>query len=369
MIMFILFLCVSLCAIAAQLSKRSQIWFMLISMIMLAVVMGGSYDCADYANYMRQYNYIELSNINFFPDDGGYSLINLIFKNWGFEYDEFRFVLDVLLLSLMFYVIYKILGEVYSLTTLFIIFPLAFDAVQVRNFILEVILLVGIYLYAKEKSKSMKKLMLSLMIAFSFHKTAVFFMLIYPLVKCAKFKLGRVLIFVLIMFGLCMPLYADYILANNMDVYYYLSSVENIDHYQYYALDEFEKRHITSWAVTIIYIFVIYWIRRKLKKNSVDSFTTRYADITYEFAKLMCLLLPFFPILQDLDRLVRDLTIPLYILVILYIKQVNMLSKSIVYYASLFMIACAVGYVKLYHGLGDMVWPLLENNHLFDLFK
>lgn len=369
MVSFILILCVMIGIIASMFRKDSQAKFTIIIIILLSFVMGFSYDCDDYSNYLITYNNVVIEKVNLFPQDGGYSLINLLFKNWGFEYDEFRFVLDVLLLSLMFYVIYKILGEVYSLTTLFIIFPLAFDAVQVRNFILEVILLVGIYLYAKEKSKSMKKLMLSLMIAFFFHKSAVFFMLIYPLVKCAKFKLGRVLIFVLIMFGLCMPLYADYILANNMDVFYYLSSVENIDHYQYYALDEFEKRHITSWAVTIIYVFVIYWIRRKLKKISVDSFTTRYAYITYEFAKLMCLLLPFFPILQDLDRLVRDLTIPLYILVILYIKQVNMLSKSIVYYASLFMIACAVGYVKLYHGLGDMVWPLLENNHLFDLFK
>lgn len=371
MVVFIILLCVVISSIASKFNEESQKVFTILSVILLSLVMGMSYDCTDYFNYLVKYNYITEKEINFLAEDGGYSVLNLIFNTLGFKYDEFRFILDFILILVLLYVVHKILNETYTILPLFIIFPMAYDIVQVRNFILEVILFLGIYLNAKQDKDSLKILMICLAFALFFHKSAIFFMLVYPVRKLMNGNWSRGVVAFLMIIGLCMPIYADYILAYNMDVYYFASDIDNVGHYKYYALDEFENRHITSWAVTVMYMVVIYWFLKKIKYGGVkfNDFTIRYVTILFRLSIVMCILLPLFPLFQDLDRLVRDLTIPLYVLIILYTKQLRFFFNKVVSYVVLLIMACWVGYVKLYHGLPEIVWPLLDNNHFGDLLK
>ena len=368
MVSFTIFLIFVLCGIASFTNQKGQCALSIASVILLSLVMGLSYDSADYGNYLhRYYNGLD-ATVHPLLSDPGYLFLNNIFNIIGFTFEEYRYFLTLLLIIFIFGTWYKIYGETYTLFPLYIIYPMIFDIIQYRNFIIEIIIFCGFYIYAR-KDNNLHGFMLCVIFACLFHKAAIFFLLIYCIDKMMKSRCGRKALLLFMLIGVLMPLYAESVKDMSMDVYLGLANIENIGHYKDYLMDDFKTRHYTSWAVTIIYLIIIYRIRKDImKKRIVDKFYARYSEMMYDTIILMCILLPIFPLLQDLDRLLRILTLPLYTIMIWYVKERSILINKIFGWCCVLVFAMMVGYVKLYHGLPEVVPVIFEKNYWYELF-
>lgn len=346
-------------------------------------IIGLAYDVTDYANYLDLYDASfwfkgsydsDLARANGYGSDYIYALINSIFYSIGFSFPEFRAILTILCLVPIFYIEMEMTGNSIYPLALYMIFPMVFDIIQTRNFLLETLLFIGIYVATVSSQLKMLKFFACVFFAFFFHKSAIFFFPFFLIYQLRNSKYGRRISYLLVLMGICMPLYADSL--SSLSIFtYVIPGLNDSSKFIDYASNNFQFRHITSWVEALFTTYILYRIYTIIKRNkeNYNKYAITWTKITYELSLYLCMLLPIFPILQDLDRLLRDLLLPTFIVFYFFIftnkDDSELTTKKIFFLVITIVYSMIICYVKFYHGLADAVLPdIMKNNFLLDLF-
>ena len=196
----------------------------LLSIIIFAVLMGLCYDVNDYNIYLNMYNGAYYFNFNYIMDrdasnwygfafDYGFAIVNKIGQVFNFTYEEFRFVYQTILISVLLGTIIKFLKSAtlfIVVLSLYIIFPFWDDIFQIRNFFVEVSFIVAVYMFIRCKRFKTVIYIAIMLIGTTFHSISWVYVFWAILEKIRNRIFIKQIYKLLITFGILLPVYAMY---------------------------------------------------------------------------------------------------------------------------------------------------------------
>lgn len=319
--------CCLLCGFSLILKKQHGNVVLIPLVILLVILMGGTYICSDYSMYETMFyasKYLDFSSFSVeesrevgYSRDIGYSLLNYIGYVILDDYMIFKFAASALFLSILLMKVSKITYYVAIPILLYLYFPFFMDVVEVRNFIGEVFLFLGIYEYVFSTKHKLCKFYIYIMISASIHSVFAIYTL-FPCINALKHNAKKKWLynFVLIV-GLCMPLYESYILAQ-IQVYLnmYQTLVASPGHFNaYLAQANTRFGFIVSYIKVVAIVLLLKYIVGKIN-NSENIFTLQqksYSVTIYDFFLYMCMLFPIIGLDATVTRIPRNLFIEVYV--------------------------------------------------------
>ena len=332
----------------------------------LALLMGTSYNMADYENYCGFY----ASSINFdfdffdyggalwfgYSRDSGYTLINYYANYSGFNYIEFKTILSLLCMLALSYWVYRLSNNCICFLILYLIYPFFMDVIQIRNYIVEIILFYA--LYDLSQNKNTIKYVLFVLIAASFHSLALVYLpfaFFYALSgNFIVVKLKKMLL----LLGAMMPIYAPYIEENMELIGLLLSNDSGIQHYERYTTVSMGYGYL--YAYLFILIVIIY-----LRKYKNIFMHNNFFHVVYDMYFYLLMLSPLYAVNGNMTRIPRNLMLPLFVIMSMTEWRKN---KDLSFIA-LVVVIFLFGWFDLYKpGTGENVLLILQNNIFADFF-
>lgn len=162
----------------------------------------------DYALYRDAYN--SVVNLKF---EYGYEFLADLSKQVGFDYAEFRLIIGIVGLVLMFHFINKLNINSIGILFIYIINSFFIDVSQIRNFMLTVFLVMAFVTLIENRKHSFFKSFVYILIGSSFQVLGYFFLLVYVVFIIYRIKKARSvlsLIFILSSLVFILPVIRDY---------------------------------------------------------------------------------------------------------------------------------------------------------------
>lgn len=227
--------------------------------------MGFNYDNPDYDNYIIMFNEAHFpSNFNIFDVlDIGYKSIQASYKEiFNYNYTEFRLLITCFLFVILGIVTYKNCREYNLFLSIYLIFYLVLDEIQIRNFTSFVILLPFLIYYLSNLSKkSLILYILGVILAFTIHFSAIFY-LIFSLLYIKSDKI-RITILILAIIGISM-------------IQYIISDLAMLD-----RVDNYAKPSILGVSAGIFLLVCNYLFIQKIISNKLSNkIRTNWSDTT-----------------------------------------------------------------------------------------
>lgn len=366
----------------------SLIWFpkndtrVLYSLYFLMLLMAGfSYGLQDYGMYEKFYdNSLLFEFVNLFDyteairsdysRDFGYTILSLLFNYIGADFYIYRFFLYFVGLLIITYYSKKISENAVSVLGLYLLYPFIMDNIQIRNYMVEIVLFVGFYYYCKKTNATLKWLFF-IFIGVSFHSSAIAYIL-FPLfdkLLDSKFKFIS-MFFVLV--GICMPLYAGWVQDNWMVVGMLLrDSDTSFSHYAFYTEKDVIRKHLTCYTFMVIAYFVSVVLcnisREKYIIKPENNILILYIEKVRIFLMYNFCFMPLYPLFSDLAiRFPRNCLLMLFVCISLIIAKSNTLYRCMWFGIGAIM-ALFMGRLDLYAPvLIDTVSIFMSRNYLFE---
>lgn len=189
----------------------------------MCLIMGLNYENPDYQNYVwayenadlpYKYNILEIIDI-------GFKIIQALTKKIGItDYGNFRFILSFILFTIFGLTIINNCKYYNLYFIIYLIFYLALDEIQIRNFTSFVILLPFLIYYIKNQNlKGVLIYILGIFVAFTIHFSAVFYGIF--ILSVFKSKVSKIIFILIILIVLC-------IVGGGMSE---LAMINRVDHY------------------------------------------------------------------------------------------------------------------------------------------
>lgn len=347
----------------------------------IILIMGGASNCPDYMNYESMYYNAVNFSWQYFWDpsvaysmgycrDFGYSITNYIGNELGLTYQDYKFVSSLIFLMTLFIYTWRIIkNKLIIFLCLYIVYPYLMDVIQVRNFMFVVFLFMGIYYLTYAKKNRRLKFIALMMIAATFHTIALLYLPFVFFENCIK-KWTRFILYILILIGLLMPFYADWIKTNWMFAWMLLSGTDtSLAHYAQYVMNTNDGLAYLARYFLLLFIVMFLSHIKDVMKNA-DSYLGRYTKNIYWLSMYCLIFLPLFPMFGDLGaRLLRNL---LYFVIVGSVIgcsfEENRINRIVVALTAILIIS-TVGWLELYNEyLRDNVQVILSNNVLYTLF-
>lgn len=128
-----------------------------------------------------------------------FKYINFIGKKLGLTYEEFSFLITIILVLMVFKIVNKYSKHKTFTISLFMLYPLIDNLIQRKNFIGTIILLYSIKFLKINSLKNLFKYLLSLMLAFLIHPIFIIYSLV-PFLEKLKEKKWAVMVLLFIIF-------------------------------------------------------------------------------------------------------------------------------------------------------------------------
>ena len=319
------------------------------------------YGNADYASYENMYRHYALWDTGFTFSNIGYKVLCDIFFNLGFTYQQFLVIEATVGMAVIACVIFKNCKIPALVVVLYFIYPYMMDTVQVRNFLAEALILLGISLYINFYTfKGYAYMAICLVFASLIHVSALTYLilLLLPLLKREYLK-------ILIVFAALFEL----------SLIFYMKEIVNLLGLGDHISGFFDKSISAFTAVFLVaYFLIAYIVFRKLRKeDNLDEKDARWNIIV---TRVNVLLIPFLPlcfVTNDFQRLYRNVFILSYIAIVnLYAARRKYKVKLPLMKVETMILLGTFGYAivsnivfvtSLYWD--TVVLPLFENNILF----
>lgn len=346
--------------------------------IFLFICMGFNYDNADYDSYQSMYYASKYFDYNIFDymsalqygysRDPGFALLNKIFLEMGFSYDEFKCFITLLSLIMLFLLISKFVKNEWKVIVIYLMYPFFMDIIQFRNFLVEVLLIFALYLYLQGGKYKYFKYIGCLLFGATIHNVAIVYIgfLVYLYIK--KFRIGTYIIYFFILIGIMLPLYAGIVTEQLAFLGMLLSDGTSIEHFTQYLDKSMNYGYLIPYGYILMATIVMRIINIS-EKNESNAFNKEYIAIVYQLFLYLSVLLPIFAINGNLIRIPRNLMILFYIALIYYI---NMTKKNTKW--CLFAIAVLGSFIL---GMVDLYYPdstafnmdlIFNKNYIFEFF-
>ena len=283
--------------------KKNRIYAILL-LAFLFVLLAFQYGNADYFSYENMYTYFAGRNGTNTFSNIGYKWLCILFFELGLSYDQFLIVEAILGLGIIGYVVFKNCKLPGLVLVLYLIYPYMMDTVQVRNFLAEAVVLLGISLYINLPAlRGYIYMAICLLAASLIHVSALVYLvfLLLPLMKTKHVK-------VLIVFGV---LFECVLMAYAKEIVQLLGMNEHVTSY-------FDKRISVYTAIFLIFYFSIAYIGLNQMKR-INPENEKYARWNLIVNRVNILILPFVPlcfITNDFQRIYRNVFLLSYIAVV-----------------------------------------------------
>lgn len=348
----------------------------------IIAIMGGNSSNPDYLNYESMYyNAVNFSWQNFWDPsvsysmgycrDFGYSITNYIGNEFGLSYQEYKFVSSLFFFTVLLLYIWKIVkGKLIIFLSLYMIYPFLMDVIQVRNFMFVVLLFVGMYYLSYATTWRYLKFSSIMLIAATFHTVALLYLPFALFKKWINKKWIKYILYIPILVGILMPVYADWTKSNWMLAWMLLTDTNtSVAHYAQYVMETNNGLvYLARYFVLIFIVMFLYRIQDAMK-NRNHNFSI-YTKNIYLLSLYCLIFLPLFPMFIDLGaRLLRNLLYFVMVGAVIYYSSEKRRASGIVVYIIAVLIVGMVGWLELYNVyLRDNVQVILDNNVLYTLF-
>lgn len=359
--------------------NNSVVAFASLFMLMLTFCFG--YDNADYIPYENLYLALKnskdysLEAMDIFPllgyvrTDYGYVFITKLFYEIGFSYFDFRVIMTGGLLFIIFLVIRKITAIPIFVLLLYFIYPAFFDVIQIRNWCVEIGLLVGIYWMASRGKLEGLGFLLPNFITATIHIAAVIYLPFLAFHYIRQYKYGRYLINIMCCIGGLAP-FVSVFLVDNIDQILLLVFSLDIGGINYFA-EPIGIRRFIAYVAVLVMSGTLYFIKRQYENGAfcLEDVKKKYLYYTYECSLYLLTLAPLFSINRELARIPRNFLLLFYIAVAIYIASIKSYRIRGILVILSVALASVYGYVDFYMTVGSVeVYRILQNNIVFDFF-
>ena len=218
-------------------SKHKKSGFLLL--ILLAIYVGGNKDNNDIENYRRIFAGIETSIAPL------YDLINNYAFLIGMSFEIFRLMFYMVLFLILYYAISKSALNVFYVLLMYVVFPMLFDSVQMRNFSVVVLVTFAFPYLLSGKKRDQLIYTAIICIASAFHILALVYLPLLLIRKVGKSKVARFFLGMLILL----------ILLLSIDKSNISAVVQRI---------AFTDKMIKHSVALTNYGFLLYWLRHGL---------------------------------------------------------------------------------------------------------
>lgn len=295
--------------------RKSNVAFIL-AFILAWVLIAGNFQNSDYDNYLVRYE--KSSDLKL---DLGFSYICSFFYERGFSFTQFKSIVSLICLFLVFRAISMLSREKALIAGMFIIFPFLIDITQFRGFVSYSVLFAGLpYLFENKKS-SLIKYYIFAVLATTIHAASVFYLLLPLVRKKIDWKFAVVGVVVL------------FLVKEFLTTYFQLS-------FETDKLDAFDKPTLAGALfgsfVVILNAVVINLISKKF--NGVSEKQDNPYGLDYLMPRISLLVLLIIPFLFDngnYSRIYRNLLVLnlIYFSNALYLRRQTRYLLIVVYVA------------------------------------
>lgn len=341
--------------------KKSTIkkWVFFIMFIFMWILFGWNYNNADYSNYKDVYNYIG-ANGNYLGIEPGYVFTCKLGNLIGLNYNNFLIVYSLIGLILIANSIKKYTKNYIGVFILYFIYPFFLDIVQTRNFMAMSIIIYSIRYLIDYKKYNWIKYGCLVLIASSFHITALFyfsFLLIY-------IKNNKKLMIIAIIFN-------GILLVTESFMPIILSRIVKHKSYNIYFT---QGTQIYTKVAFIIYLamnlLLAYYSYKSIKINKRNNYQVNFAEIMMKINIIILIVYPFLCIDVDFVRLYRNI-LPLNYALFLMIKVDGKFIKKgdkILYNLILIIFVLISSYAFIYfQNYKSVVQPIFKYNKIFNM--
>lgn len=359
----------------------------------MVIIMGFNYANADINNYEYMYNAVDsffdadldVTNLSswlyYFGNirNFGYFYINLFFSNLGFSFSEFRFISSAFLLAMIFIQVKKLTPN-YGLVMLFyFIYPFFFDTIQTRNFYIEVMLLLALFVYSNKEKFCRLKYGIIILAASTVHNIALTYFPSLFIKKILKYHFFRMLIMMIVVtFPILYPALKE---RTQSIILFIASTSDSFNAYSVYSDWGVGVNAFMHWGMMIFIWLILNYIRKQSLQTSIYIILpikiNQWITTTYLLWTYLLLFIPLLAVVPDAYRISRNVFLPVYICIANYKSYGQKNGIKIV-------IACLLAVIiysyctlpKLNNGsfLGIpipstiTITQILDNNYMFDVF-
>ncbi len=359
---------------SASIIKR---WGGLLLWILMIVIAAFRYDGSDVTVYQSQY-YLSGTHDWFFWNESIISketaqplffYLNKLFYTFDLGFSTLRFWIELICMLLSGYIICLYTKNWAIVYLLYFAFPFYADLIQTRNYIMSIFVLVAVVCMSKETA--LRRVKTGGIIALSglFHSLGFMYL---PFILIDKFY--KSLLFKMIMIvSLLSPLYIKYILNNSLSVLFFLGLQDTpLAFYMAYAEGKVStelagdpyKIFMHCWVLVVVCtLFIIFIEKQTINKYYIDDNKKNLIKNTKNIWLLVALFLPAIGITPSMERLPRNLLLPFYISLGIYLENVD--GKI-----SFLLVAFFVIFVILYGGVLQNIDSIIEEvncNYVMDM--
>ncbi|ANU27548.1 EpsG family protein [Planococcus versutus] len=337
--------------------KKNSLSFGL--MLLAWILFWGSYNNPDYSVYQSIYN----SKGEYTTDSLEYGFITLIklFNIIGFNYEMFLMTISLLSFYLIHSTVKLFTGNYNFVYSLYFIFPLFFDIVQIRNF-----LMMAIFIYSVRflvESKKIKYLIL-IIIASTIQISALAF-LPFMIINTKKKNYGIGIIF-LISISISIIL-----LLNNKEIPYLekITDLTQSDKLSFYFETTTNYGFLLYWFVHILTFSMIILSKKLYRKFEINDLRK---DIKFQFINLVYwinvlgfIYFPLYLLNSNFTRIMRNLMILNYIVIAITSYSIKNKAESKIYFLIVVVYMAIIYMILQYPFFSSTIKPILENNLMF----
>lgn len=341
---------------------RKETLILYSSLLLMILLFGGIYDCADDGLYRYMYDYISRHGYTVFQRaELGYNVFVFLCTKIGLNYLAFRTLIAFIGLYLMFRVAREFSANFNLTFLLYFIFPFMLDVIQYRNFLSSAIVIYSMKYLIKEYNKANMKYLIVILIAFSIHYMAIFFL---PFLIVKKYSVKSIARNALYITPVLCVLTSTQIIPNLVQMFVSPRLAE-------YVATYFQRAHwgfLLMWARQISISGIALLCYLFLKNRDIED---KWKDFNTFVIKLnIYLIIVCFPLLMfngNFFRLLRPMMFLDYILigqVILY-KTKN----TLLYTGLALIIALSFFYMDVLNpnNIKSVLIPFFTKNHYFYL--
>lgn len=337
--------------------KSRGLYFLQFAWMWIVIAFCNNFNRVDYQNYILAFKRHGMNPLSFTNTEMGYAITDKIFYQLGFSFEIANLIYSFVVLLIIALIIPKYTDNINIPASLFMVFPLLLNGIQIRNALSSVFIIWGIqFLFNNEKGNSLKYI-LCVLGAILFHTTALFY-LAFLMIKIFDNKKLAIIASGLSLVMLSLVSFFTPLLSNLVGTQRFVSKFISTN-------SLIECLVAILW---ILFLLVILIGMRSVSTFKLSKKIEKFSDIIIGINIISIILIPMFYIDFSFERLFRNWIIYAYIMFANFLNS----RKNLKYYFYLICFVLWLGYSVFVFEvlLGDRLHFIIEiylnNNALFD---
>ena len=268
---------------------------------------------------MKFYN-SGINQITIINSEFGYTLLNKFFYMIGMNFEQTNMIFNLFILSLIAYSIPKYTTYITVPSSLYLIYPLFINGVQIRNSLSSAIIIFSIQFLLESDLKSTIKFIVCVLLATTLHTTSI----VYVLLVVAKyFNISKIRkITAVLMFSI-------YIIQQVFSFWLQILFGEQ-RYIEKFAIKNTisETLFMIVWQLSLLISIIL--IKRKKNKSFLynSNANNRYDELVIKVNVLMLIIMPLYYLDFSVERLVRNLLVINFIYFAEFLKAIDKENKN-----------------------------------------